>query len=84
MRETLSVLKTYSILTAPCYQRIEEFWNWTKALGQSCSRDTDTRRACPGSLGDAGFKDKPLEHSYVLFVMLYFLTGMLCILKAAY
>lgn len=33
--------------------------------------------ADPGSLGTVGFKDKPLEHRYILFVMFYFLSGQL-------
>lgn len=63
MRETLGVLKMYSILIAHYYHRIEESAGWTRPLG---------KRAFPGSLGNAGLKDKSLEHSYVVSVMLYF------------
>lgn len=67
MRETLSVLKMHPILMTHFYHRAEERGGCPTALSG----------ADPGSLGTVGFKDKPLEHRYILFAMFYFLSGQL-------
>ena len=82
MRETLSLLKHTLSLLCPINetQRILELDKGCQVELLQGHRQPQSLSACPGSLSDAGFKDKSLEHSYALFVTFYFSISMVHIL----